>query len=508
MDISKIEITNFRHLNNIHFNFGKIITVIAGGNGTGKTSLLGIIGHVFKFGNVHRNLFNERFETKYSAVFRFSHVHDLDGGYNYKLLFENGTHKNGDLRITNENGRIRHRIDVGGRVRGGGKITKPVIFLSLKRLLPLAQENERYIKLGFENLSLELIAEYSQIYNEIFSVQETIIPVHTKSNNKNSFSPTTNNFDAHGISAGQDNIGHIILALLSFTQLKLNDPTYIDGLLLIDELDATLYPAAQKNLLKVLLRKGRELNLQIIFTTHSSDLLNFLSSRHAAIFKNSTNFVSLSNSLGVVTVKEGFKELNSLLADLNHEAVRSIKPKKINYYFEDNEACFFYKNIISGIDFNCENCYKNLSVSCGTYKTLIEKGFEEFFRSVVVLDGDFKAGFPVNQNNNVVFLPGIERPENVVKAFLESLPEGDPFWNNEHQYTKRVFLHNILGVLDNRESMKRWFNTEIAFWGYEGINVFRRWKECNPVETQNVIDRTTEIIKRITDNFYELSTHN
>jgi len=508
MKISKLDITNFRHLNNLSFEFGSILTVIAGGNGTGKTSLLGIIGHIFKFGNAHYNLFNERFETKYSSVFRFSEVHDIAGRYKYKLVFSDNSEKEAQLRITNENGKTRHRIDVGGRVRAGGKITKPVIFLSLKRLFPLAQENERNIQIGLQTLSSELATEYSGIYNEVFSTTELISPVHTKSNNKNSFSPTTTNFDAYGISAGQDNIGQIILAILSFRQLKQNDINYTGGLLLIDELDATLYPAAQKNLMKVLLRIGRELELQIVFTSHSSDLLNFLSSRNASLFKHSTNFVSLSNSLGTVSVKQGFSELKILLADLNHEAVRTISPKKVNFYFEDFEAFCFYKSIIEGNDFGCENSYKNLSISCGTYKTLIDKGFEEFFKSVVVLDGDFKTTLSQSPINNVVFLPGILRPENIIKEFLQNLPENDQFWDNTSKYTKRVFLNNCNGVADNREAMKKWFNAEIEFWGLEGSNLFLRWKELNPIESQEVIDRTKEIISRIMDNFYELSTNN
>ncbi|MBL0910777.1 MAG: AAA family ATPase [Bacteroidia bacterium] len=508
MKIKRLKITNFRHLSNLDFDFGSILTVIAGGNGTGKTSMLGIIGHIFKYSNAYYNLFNERFETKYSAVFRFSDTHDVTETYSYQLFFENGTNKNAASRIVTENGRIRHRIDVGGRIRGGGKVSKPVIFLSLKRLLPLAQENERNIKLGLQTLTPELAVEYNEIYNEVFSTTETINPVHTKSSNKNSFSPTTANFDSHGISAGQDNIGHIILALLSFKKLKQDNLNYDGGLLLIDELDATLYPAAQKNLMKVMLRIGREVNLQIVFTTHSSDLLNFLSSKKAAQFKHSTNFVSLSNSLGSVKVQQGFSELENLLADLNHEAVRSIRPKKVNFYFEDYEASCFYKNIINEIDFGCEKSYKNLSISCGTYKTLIDKGFEEFFRSVVVLDGDFKSTFNQTDTNNVVFLPGTLRPENVVKEFLQGLPENDPFWNNPAQYTKRVFLNNINGVSDDREAMKRWFNSEIEFWGQDASNLFLRWKELNSDEAQIVIDRTNAIIKRIIDKFYELSTNN
>lgn len=508
MKISKVSINTFRHLSNLTFNFGNTLTVIAGGNGTGKTSLLGLIGHIFKFGSNSNNLFNERFETRYSSVFRFSKQHDTGNSYQYKITFTDDTEKEAQLRETNENGRIRHRIDVGGRVRHGGKIIKPVIFLSLKRLVPLAQENERNIKMGLQTLTPALATEYNELYNEIFSANETISPVHTVSNNKNSFSPTTSNFDAHGISAGQDNIGQIILALLSFKQLKQNDINYVDGLLLIDELDATLYPAAQKNLLKVMLRIGRESDVQIVFTTHSSDLLNFLSSRNGSQFKHHTNFVSLTNSLGSVTATQGFQELNILLADLNHEALRAIRPKKINFYFEDNEACCFFKGIVDGIDFGCENSYKNLSISCGTYKTLIDKGFEEFFRSVVVLDGDFKSGFNQTQPNNVVFLPGIFRPENIVRDFLQSLPENDSFWDNTFRYTKRVFLNNINGVADNRDTMKKWFNSEIEFWGKDASILFMRWKELNPVEAQEVIARTTEIITRIIDNFYELATQN
>jgi hypothetical protein len=249
MKISKVEITGFRHLNNLSFDLGKTLTVIAGGNGTGKTSMLGMIGHIFKYGSVPHNLFNERFETKYSSVFRFSSTHDSGNQYRYKVVFENGAQRDAQLREVNEDGRIRHRIDVGGRIRNGGKITKPVIFLSLKRLIPLAQENERNIRIGLHTLTQSLSNEYSDIYNEVFSTTETISPVHTKSNNKNLFSPTTANFDAHGVSAGQDNIGQIILALLSFKQLKQDSTNYNGGLLLIDELDATLYPAAQKNLL-------------------------------------------------------------------------------------------------------------------------------------------------------------------------------------------------------------------------------------------------------------------
>src|SRR5690606_20725620 len=176
MKLKKINITHFRHLQNLEFDFGKVITVIAGGNGIGKTSLLGIIGHVFKYGANPKNLFSNRFESNYSHVFRFSTQHDTFN-YNYKITFDDDTSRNAELRILQENNKTRHRIDVGGRVRGGGKIKKPVIYLSLKRLIPLAEE--RTVKFGTENLDTADIVKYNTMYNRILSTNETINPIYT-----------------------------------------------------------------------------------------------------------------------------------------------------------------------------------------------------------------------------------------------------------------------------------------------------------------------------------------
>lgn len=73
---------------------------------------------------------------------------------------------------------------------------------------------------------------------------------------------------------GQDNLSKIILALFSFKHLKEKYPhEYKGGILAIDELDATMYPASQKKLLKELRTYASKLNLQIFFTTHSLSLL-------------------------------------------------------------------------------------------------------------------------------------------------------------------------------------------------------------------------------------------
>lgn len=75
-------------------------------------------------------------------------------------------------------------------------------------------------------------------------------------------------------SAGESNIGKIILAILSFKRLKEGyGNQYKGGILLIDELDATLYGYSQKKLVDFLYKTSKEFNIQIIFTTHSPMVL-------------------------------------------------------------------------------------------------------------------------------------------------------------------------------------------------------------------------------------------
>ena len=66
------------------------------------------------------------------------------------------------------------------------------------------------------------------------------------------------------------------------------------GILLIDELDATLYAAAQFKLVDILFRYAKKLNIQIVFTTHSLEILDYLESKVGADTK--INYFNIQNS--------------------------------------------------------------------------------------------------------------------------------------------------------------------------------------------------------------------
>ncbi|MEM7928017.1 AAA family ATPase, partial [Morganella morganii] len=83
-------------------------------------------------------------------------------------------------------------------------------------------------------------------------------------------------YDHESVSVGEDNIGQIVQALFSFRKLKLEYADYHGGLLLIDEADAGLFPAAQKRLIEVLENECKKYNLQVVFTTHSPTLIEVI----------------------------------------------------------------------------------------------------------------------------------------------------------------------------------------------------------------------------------------
>lgn len=69
--------------------------------------------------------------------------------------------------------------------------------------------------------------------------------------------------------------------MLSFKKLKRDMGADWDGgLLLIDELDATLHPAAQLRLISLMEKEAKSVGYQIVFTTHSTVILKELSGKN------------------------------------------------------------------------------------------------------------------------------------------------------------------------------------------------------------------------------------
>jgi len=493
--IKELNIIRFRHLDNLtHIKIGEKLTVIAGGNGTGKSSLLGLIGHVFSYrdsGKVIMSPFdNKPLETQFSEVFRFSPYHDYQTEYSYSLLFNDGTSRNAVSRFIAKDNRFR--IDVGTRQKGRGKVRCPVIYLSLKRLIPLAQEREDSIKAMANELTDEDEKLYQEWHNRVLVLDDNVAPQHIKSRNKELYYPVCDKYDELGNSAGQDNLAQIILALLSFKRIKEElKENYPGGVLLIDEIETTLYPAAQHQLMHLLLKAAGDYDLQIIFTTHSTDTISYMLNPREQAFYYSTEIVYLHKLRGAIEICQEKRELPGIVADLEHTVREQSGKKKVNVYLEDEEARLVFKGIVTS-DLRSELAISKCNSGADFYGALLENKFPEFKRSLIVLDGDRSTNNRLRRNRNVLFLPGSVRPENILHDYLVGLPDDDEFWETRlGGYNKQVFLRNEPTNTSDRATMKQWFTNEKANWGNGCGKLMRRWKKDN----ERIVNEFNEKLK-------------
>lgn len=246
MKVTKVIIKKFRHLQNMELGFGERLTAVAGQNATGKSSILGLVGHIFTFPTDYKTLNEKQFATLYSEIFRFSYPeYDRAKEHDYIVELDTGEKISVLSYDRKERGKERSlRLRVGKSIKEEGKLVFPVIYLGLRRLFPLAQEVE--VKHEIRKLTAEQMQKYQNLHNEVLLLNEQITPEYVDSFSKSFYATKTAKYDCLGNSAGQDNVGQILTAVLSFEKLKkLMRESYPGGILLIDELDATLYPAAQ-----------------------------------------------------------------------------------------------------------------------------------------------------------------------------------------------------------------------------------------------------------------------
>lgn len=238
MKLQKIDVEKFRHIENQTIEFGEALTVIAGLNGTGKSSILVLAGNFFVSpDNNLRTKSGKPFQVKQGEVFRLCPEFDYSNTYSYKGYCLDDNLASFEIAVNTREMPTARRLkfDIDGR---GNKYPWPIIYLGLKRLLPMADE----IKLQTSDSDLsktEKTFYLDEVRNIMLITGNNNAVEKVVTNNKNFHGIRTDKFAARGNSAGQDNIGQILTAILSFKALPNKG-----GILLIDELEATLFPAA------------------------------------------------------------------------------------------------------------------------------------------------------------------------------------------------------------------------------------------------------------------------
>ena len=512
MKITKVEIEKFRGFEQQSFEMGSLITAIAGQNGTQKSTLLGIITQTFTLSKENpmvgeRPLCGGDYRSSFSEKFRLSPNFDKPKSHEWTLKFD----EHEDYTVTSyprKGSEIIRFWTKGKRESGDGYIQYPTIFLSLKRLIPLAEDLK--VKADETILTADERLLFEQLHNEILIIVDGLKISETKnvtSSSKQTVGVNTDLYDWNQNSIGQGNIGTILLALISFQRLKTKYPNdYKGGILAIDELDAAMYPASQLKLLKVLRKYASKLNLQIVFTTHSITMLEGMYKMQKEVAESRQEQLQVQ-TIYLKKYDHNIRILSGVaLSDIKDNLLvamgESPKKTKILTYVEDPEAEDFAKAILKKRKKHLP--FEKAKLGCSQYVDLSARHIPAFNKPqcIIILDGDVKE-WPLTQRRrlsstqNILLLPGVKSIERLLANYLYNLSDTDSLWESiGHNYSKQIcFLNYSPQQIENdREIAKKWYLSQKDRWGTNSVRVINPLMQTMSEDLDNFLSEFDQLI--------------
>lgn len=505
----ELHLDEFRIFQSQKINIGETITAIAGHNATGKSTILGILGNSSelktKFG---KTITDKQFKTEFSELFKGSKIHDKASGNIGKIIYQHPNIEKSidvNLRVTwqkwypdsEDKNRFRilnNWIDFETDMRTAKKLPIPSFYLGLSRLYPIGEDSQEIIeeKEFKSKLSESDFDWLIKNYKYILSINDDISSISNyEINRKRSGGINTRDYDFLSNSAGQDNLMQILYLLLSFIKLygsyETNSVQWLGGLLLIDEIDATLHPAAQIRLIDLIHRTCKQFHFQAIFTTHSLQILEYLYKLQQKSKDINIEYFTTANSLLQIVHNPSYEAMENDMLISNYYLTGT--KRKITIYSEDEEARWMIKKLLSPY----KDTFDLIDIKLGgeSLMALLYNDSDYFKNVLFILDGDkdlsstkYK-GLP-KTFNNVHFLPGTEGPEALIYKYLTSLPHTHDILadNFDKGLSLRAFMEmNPLELpkyqqfKKNRDKYKNWFKDNLTM--LEDIRVMEHWIKDN-----------------------------
>ena len=498
--IESIEIERFRNFNPMTIRLGSRITAISGQNGTGKSTILGMLGQPFGLDGA-TDLFGRVMRTKYLDVLKISPKYDLPGSHLYYVnlvdpdLYVDGVTHVQVKSFERKQYKIPIRFVTGAkRTPGYGNVDYPVMYLGMKRTYPIGEiANPVQVDTKLTEEEQDCFTRwYSQVFIEWDDDSMSPVQIEASTAGKRTVLVNSSSYDYLTNSAGQDNLGQILAALISFGRLKSSmGDTYKGGLLLIDELDATLFPASQTELLKLLWREAEALMLQIVFTTHSLSLIEDILDLKRRGGVELVYLRRLSSGVDMVDAPA----IEDIRADLRLTFPKKRPEPKAEVWCEDAEAKWLMLKMLPR-NLSRKSNIIAAKLGCGELRKLSANDNIASLADVTfVVDGDGlnQASNKERNSKRLLVLPTDDlSPEESIYQFLCDLPDDDPFWTMH--YGKKTFQREFHDMSSEkygdgtpwehksgpkkREFFKSWFNAQKSSkkWGENGDRLYAAWK--------------------------------
>ena len=487
LPISYLEIIKYKRFDRFKVEFRHPLTLISGGNGTGKSSILHLVSNTFQkptakygVGTADRKLLSD---ISGSLNLRINELtrgdmksNDPAGGRSgtiYRASGESFNELNFRRHATDQSKIPRYYLKPYYAVRGASMPVAAVAYLGLSRLITQGEFDDDSASTARRSLPPERLASFREKYKRLLLMDVDVKQAELLGGLKRrlEFLTSKSGVDSNTISAGQDNVSVILSTLEYLIAFKGAHPE-LGAILLIDEIDATLHPDLQIKLVRLLLECAREHSIQVIATTQSLELIDYASRTPDC------DIVYLIDRANTVVAMSDITpaSIRMHLRGVTVDEFGGYESRKVAVFTEDAEARAFLKVIL---DF-CETFHPDLRVAasqldvieinlgCEQLKSLFRMGpSSDVLRgSVCILDGD--AGQPggMDKKDQIIALPGGKRPEEVFYDHVRSMVEGGADQFEDPEWIDRGFsafylaemlqeLEGDLGKIKNGELKKR-----------------------------------------------------
>jgi predicted ATPase len=502
----------FRKLGNINIEFADRLTLIAGHNGIGKSTILGLIANTFGITDRGgpKSYFGEHFSANierivYLALAEVDETQKDPASAPVVTACVNGVEVKKRCSMTRRSVWKRARVvprtidkaedDTVGQ---DAKIPLPTLYLGMRRLASAGEADEKEVassKLDMHPDDSALMVDFvsSVIHGTELNMNVTHQTI--KGSNKKTAQPGYTQHDALAVSMGQDSLGSMATALASFNQLKREmGEAYPGGLLVIDEMDVGFHPHAIERLAKSLKTYANRLGLQVIATTHSPRLIQAVHpdgdgnayAPDKVIYLLDTKFPRMADD----------QSLRAMLNDMaltpeEEKPKRKAKPT-LAVYFEDDEAAQFCSCLIPTVKKSALSRKYGVRISWiplglgGSHLVKLPEKDPLFLDRVLIVDADTSVPQAAAARGNIVKLPnvpgttGVARSlENTTKQFLRDISNtaDGPLRqallnlnmpNPTSDKVHRNFFQDGDGDSTNRENTKDWWKrhwAKLKNWG-------------------------------------------
>ena len=339
--VHKITIEEFRHLRNFNIEFKRPITVIAGTNKIGKTSILLLIACSFeKFFKLDSTSPTAGLRAHaWKDVLSFTAHETVNRDYTYKLEW-----RVGNVKRTGEGKRLANSKAWSGlgkkssdKSRTNAKIRdREVRLIDFERILPGRSFSNSLFRKANASDAIRLHEDIEQAFAYIFDLEDVQIYSTGTHLNKRCFLIKQNGerYSTFNSASGEESI---ISLLLDIHEASPN------ALILIDEIEAGFHPSIQRKLADIVQYFSWISKKQFIITTHSPTFLSALPSE-------SRRFIEHSNA--------GYRVIQGISPQSARSKMDSTSHPLVRLYCEDDLASFLITKVLSRISASYPQFYK------------------------------------------------------------------------------------------------------------------------------------------------------